>query len=152
MYSFPSSLRGADAKLMSSQCWSLDYQRVWLCGNLWSSLMPGGGRDQVVQLRPKAESRTEARPRPWRRCISVKLEEMYFTSRMRDTSFASLRAPQSERSVDFSPEGGFEGIEKVFAAVGLGGAQLPPARMGILSQDLLESPNGAQPRRGSAAN
>ena len=71
---------------------------------------------------------------------------------MRDTSFASLRAPRSEKSVEYSLEGGFEGTEKVFAAVGLGGAQLPPARMGILSQDLLESPNGAQSRRGSAAN
>jgi hypothetical protein len=50
----------------------------------------------------------------------------------------TLRAPCSEKSTEGPSEGGFEGIEKVFAAVGLGGgAQPPPARRDILSQDLL---------------
>src|SRR5258708_7030624 len=65
----------------------------------------------------------------------------------------TLRAPRSEKSVGRPSEGGFEGIEKVFAAVGLGGAAQPqPARRGMLSQDLFESPNGATSRRSSAAN
>ncbi|KAN0115701.1 hypothetical protein V8E52_006647 [Russula decolorans] len=55
------------------------------------------------------------------------------------------------RSAERPSEGGFEGIKKVFAAVGLGGAA-QPARRGMLSQDLFESPNGAQSRRSSAAN
>jgi hypothetical protein len=52
-------------------------------------------------------------------------------------------------------EGGFEVIEKVFAAVGLGGASQPqPARRGMLSQDMFESPSlkDGQSRRSSQAN
>jgi hypothetical protein len=63
-----------------------------------------------------------------------------------------LRAPRSEKSAERPSEGGFECLEKVSAAVGLGGgAQLPQARRGMLSHNLFESPNGAQPRRRSAA-
>ena len=51
------------------------------------------------------------------------------------------------------PKVGFEGIEKVFAAVGLGGAAQPPlACRGMFSQDLYESPNGTQSRRSSAVH
>ena len=64
----------------------------------------------------------------------------------------TLRAPRSEKSAEPPSEGGFKGLE-VFAAVGLGGAAQPqPARRGMLSQDLFESPNAAQSRRSSAAN
>ncbi|KAN0115718.1 hypothetical protein V8E52_006664 [Russula decolorans] len=56
-----------------------------------------------------------------------------------------------EKSAERPSEGGFEGIEKVFAAVGLGSAA-QPARRGMLSQDLFESPNGSQSCRSSAAN
>ena len=63
----------------------------------------------------------------------------------------SHRAPCSEKSASRPSEGGFGGIDKVFAAVGLGGgAQPPPARRGMLSQDLFESSNGALSRRSRA--
>ncbi len=65
----------------------------------------------------------------------------------------TLRAPHNEKSAERPSEGGFEGIEKVFAAVGLGGAaDTQPARRGKLSRDLFESPNGATSRKSSAAN
>jgi hypothetical protein len=71
---------------------------------------------------------------------------------MRCTSFVSCFAHRGDKSVRPS-EGGFEGIEKFLAAVGLGGAAQPtPARRGMLSRDLFESPNGAQSRRISTAN
>jgi hypothetical protein len=73
---------------------------------------------------------------------------------MRHTSFVLRFAQRAARkSAERSSEGGLEGIERLFAAVGLGSAvQLQPARRGMLSRDLLESPNGAQSRRRSVAN
>ncbi len=48
----------------------------------------------------------------------------------------TLRAPHNEKSAERPSEGGFEGIEKVFAAVGLGGAvETQPARRGKLSRN-----------------
>ena len=71
---------------------------------------------------------------------------------MRRTSFVSFFA-RSDKSAERPSEGGFEGIEKIFAAVGLGGAAQPPsARGGMLSRDLFESWSGAQSRKSSAAN
>ena len=72
---------------------------------------------------------------------------------MRCTSFVSCFAHRGDKLSVRPSEGGFEGIEKVLAAVGLGGAAQPtPARRGMLSRDLFESQNGAQSRRISTAN
>ncbi|KAF8497819.1 hypothetical protein F5888DRAFT_1906594 [Russula emetica] len=60
---------------------------------------------------------------------------------------------KNEMSAERSSEGGFEGIENIFAAVGLSGAAQPqPARRGMLSRDLFESPSGPPSRRSSVAN
>jgi hypothetical protein len=91
-------------------------------------------------------SGVDALPWGWRECTLVRVYEAY-------DFCLTLRAPRSEKSAERPSEGGFEGIEKVFAAVGLGGAAQPqPARRGMLSRDLFESPSGAQSRRSSAAN
>ena len=72
---------------------------------------------------------------------------------MRCTSFVSCLAHRGDKSTERPSEGGSEGIEKVLAAVGLGGAAQPtPVCRGMLSRDLFESPNGAQSRRISTAN
>jgi hypothetical protein len=72
---------------------------------------------------------------------------------MRCTSFVSCFAHRGDKSTERPSEGGFEGIEKVLAAVELGGAAQPtPARRGMLSRDLFESQNGAQSRRIGTAN
>jgi hypothetical protein len=65
----------------------------------------------------------------------------------------TLRAPR-QAQVAGQQEGGFDGIEKVFAAVGLGGAatQPPQGRRGVLSRDLFESPGDAPSRKSSPAN
>ena len=91
-------------------------------------------------------SGVDALPWSWKECTLLRVYEAY-------QFCLTLRAPRGEKSAERPPEGGFEGIEKVFAAVGLGGpAQPQPARRGMLSRDLFESPNGAQSRRSSAAN
>jgi hypothetical protein len=91
-------------------------------------------------------SGVDALPWSWKECTLLRVYEAY-------EFCLTLRAPRGEKSAERPSEGGFEGIEKVFAAVGLGGAaQPPPARRGMLSQDLFESPSGAQSRRSSAAN
>ena len=66
----------------------------------------------------------------------------------------TLRAPRQAPVLGKQPqEGGFDGIEKVFAAVGLGGAAQPsPARRGMLSRDLFESPKDAPSRKSSPPN
>jgi hypothetical protein len=69
----------------------------------------------------------------------------------------TLRAPRQAQVAGQQPQegGGFDGIEKVFAAVGLGGAgatQPTPARRGMLSRDLFESPKDAPSRKSSPAN
>ena len=90
-------------------------------------------------------SGVDSLPWSWKECTHLRVCEAY-------EFCLTLRAPRSEKSAERPSEGGFEGIEKVFAAVGLGGgAQPPPARRGMLSQDLFESPNAAQLRRSSAA-
>jgi hypothetical protein len=83
----------------------------------------------------------------WKECTLLRVYEAY-------DFCLTLCAPRSEKSAERPSEGGFEGIEKVFAAIGLGGAaaQPPPAHRGMLSRVLFESPSGAQPRRSSAAN
>jgi len=83
-------------------------------------------------------SGADALPWSWKECALLRVHNAYeFGLR--------LHAPCSEKSAERPSEGGFERIEKVFAAVGLGSAvQLQPARRGMLSQDLFESPNGAQ--------
>jgi hypothetical protein len=91
-------------------------------------------------------SGTDALPWSWKECTLLRVYEAY-------EFCLTLRVPRSEKSAGRPSEGGFEGIEKVFAAVGLGGvAQPQPARRGMLSRDLFESPNGATSRRSSAAN
>ena len=66
---------------------------------------------------------------------------------------ASTHSPGAGKLAERPSEGGFERIEKVFAAVGLGGAaHPPPARRGMLLRDLFESRSGAESRRSSAAN
>ena len=90
-------------------------------------------------------SSVDSLPWSWKECTLLRVCEAY-------EFCLTFRAPRSEKSAERPSEGGFEGIEKVFAAVGLGGgAQPPPARRGMLSQDLFESPNAAQSRRSSAA-
>src|SRR6266478_2038102 len=91
-------------------------------------------------------SGTDALPWSWKECTLLRVYEAY-------EFCLTLRAPRSEKSAERPSEGGFEGIEKVFAAVGLGGAaDTQPARRGKLSRDLFESPNGATSRKSSAAN
>jgi hypothetical protein len=91
-------------------------------------------------------SGVDALPWTWKECTLLRVYEAY-------EFCLTLRAPRGEKSAERPSEGGFEGIEKVFAAVGLGGAaQPPPARRGMLSRDLFESPSGAQSRRSSAGN
>jgi hypothetical protein len=91
-------------------------------------------------------SGTDALPWSRKECTLIRVYEAY-------EFCLTLRAPRSEKSAQRPSEGGFESIEKVFAAVGLGGAaQPPPDRRAMLSQDLFESPNVAQSRSSSGAN
>ena len=91
-------------------------------------------------------SGTDALPWIWKECTLLRVYEAY-------EFCLTLRAPRSEKSAERPSEGGFEGIEKVFAAVGLGGGTQPqPTRRGMLSQDLFENPNEPQSRKSSAAN
>jgi hypothetical protein len=91
-------------------------------------------------------SGTDAIPWSWKQCTLLRVYEVYEFCLM-------LRAPRSDKSPERPSEGGFEGIEKAFPAVVLGGAAQPqPALRGMLSRDLFESPNEAQLRGNSAAN
>jgi hypothetical protein len=91
-------------------------------------------------------SGADALPWSWKECTLLRVYEAY-------DFCLTLRAPRSKKSAERPSESGFEGIEKVFAAVGLGGAAQPQlARRGMLLRDLIESPSGAQSRRSSAAN
>ncbi|KAH9995320.1 hypothetical protein BJV77DRAFT_991967 [Russula vinacea] len=75
-------------------------------------------------------SGADALPWSWKECSLLRVYEAY-------EFCLTLRAPRSEKSAERPPEGGFDGIEKVFAAVGLGGAAQPqPARRRMLSRDL----------------
>ncbi|KAI9453375.1 hypothetical protein F5148DRAFT_1277448 [Russula earlei] len=85
-------------------------------------------------------------PWSWKECTLLRVHEAY-------EFCLTLRAPRAEKSAEHPPEGGFEGIEKVFAAVGLGGATQPPqGRRGKLSRDLFEGPQDTPSRKSSAAN
>jgi len=94
-------------------------------------------------------SGTEALPWSWKECTLLRVQEAY-------DFCLTLRAPRQAQVAGQQPqEGGFDGIEKVFAAVGLGGAateQPPQARRGMLSRDLFESPKDAPSRKSSPAN
>ncbi len=91
-------------------------------------------------------SGVDSLPWSWKECTLLRVYEAY-------EFCLTLRAPRSEKSAEQPPAGGFEGIEKVFAAVGLGGAaQSQQARRGKLSRDLFESPKDAPSRRSSPAN
>ena len=93
-------------------------------------------------------SSTEARPWSWKECTLLRVQEAY-------DFCLTLRAPRQAQVQEKQPqEGGFDGIEKVFAAVGLGGAatQPTPARRGMLSRDLFESPKDAPSRKSSPLN
>ncbi|KAH9953468.1 hypothetical protein BC827DRAFT_134941 [Russula dissimulans] len=85
-------------------------------------------------------------PWSWKECTLLRVYEAY-------DFCLTHRQPRSEKSAEHPPQGGFEGIEKVFAAVGLGGAaQSQTARRGKLSRDLFEGPQDAPSGRSSAAN
>jgi hypothetical protein len=58
---------------------------------------------------------TDGLPWSWKGCTLLRMYEAY-------ASCLTLLAPRSEKSAEGPSEGGFEGIEKVFAVVGLGGA------------------------------
>ncbi|KAF8261984.1 hypothetical protein EI94DRAFT_1809524 [Lactarius quietus] len=93
-------------------------------------------------------SGNEPLPWSWKECTLLRVQEAY-------DFCLTLRAPrQAQVAGQQPPEGGFDGIEKVFAAVGLGGAAAPPtpARRGMLSRDLFESPKDAPSRKSSPAN
>jgi len=133
---------------------SPDIQRVWLCGALWASLTLGGGRSRSCNFDPKRRVGI-GRGRSYGAVMHFPGagKNVLSYACMRNTSFVSLRAPRSEMSAERSSEGGFEGIENIFAAVGLSGAAQPqPARRGMLSRDLFESPSGPPSRRSSVAN
>jgi hypothetical protein len=97
----------------------------------------------VVAMRA---SGADALPWSWKECTLPHVYEAYEFCLI-------LYAPRNEKSAEGASERGFEGIEKVFAVVGLDcAAQSQPALRGVLLWDLSESPNGAQSRRSSAAN
>ena len=82
-------------------------------------------------------SGVDALPWSWKERTLLRVYEAY-------EFCPTLRAPRPEKSAEHSPGGGFEGIEKVFAAVGLGGAAQPQqGRRGKLSRDLFGSPKDA---------
>jgi hypothetical protein len=92
-------------------------------------------------------SGNEPLPWIWKECTLLRVQEAY-------DFCLTLRAPRQAPVLGKQPqEGGFDGIEKVFAAVGLGGATQPsPARRGMLSRDLFESPKDAPSRKSSPPN
>ncbi len=72
-------------------------------------------------------SGADALPWSWEECTLLRVYEAY-------EFCLTLRAPCSEKSAGRPSEGGLEGIEMVFAAVGLGGAaEMQPVRRGKLS-------------------
>ena len=78
-------------------------------------------------------SGADALPWIWKECTLLRVYEAY-------EFCLTLHAPRSDKLAERPSEGGFKGIEKVFAAVGLGGAAQPqPARRGMLSEDLFEA-------------
>ena len=103
------------------------------------------GRSSIYS--EKSASSTEALPWSWKECTLLRVQEAY-------DFCLTLRAPRQAQVQEKQPqEGGFDGIEKVFAAVGLGGATQPtPARRGMLSRDLFESPKDAPSRKSSPLN
>ncbi|KAF8497809.1 hypothetical protein F5888DRAFT_1803273 [Russula emetica] len=105
---------------------SLDIQRVWLCGALWASLTLGGGRScRATSIRSETSesgmiaamgaSGADALPWRWKECTLLRVYDEYELC-------LTFRTPRSEKSAVRPSEGGFEGIENVFAAVGLSGA------------------------------
>ena len=60
-------------------------------------------------------SRADALPWSWKGCTLLRVYEAY-------EFCLTLSAPRIDKSAERPPEGGFEGIEKVFAAVVLGDA------------------------------
>ncbi|KAF8497814.1 hypothetical protein F5888DRAFT_1906591 [Russula emetica] len=112
---------------------------------VWGSMgLAHAGRRKrlVMQLRSKVKSRNRAWSQLW-----VPAAPMHLPGAGKNVlSYA-------EKSAERPSEDEFEGIEKVFAAVGLGGtAQPQPVCGGMLSRDLFGSPNGAYSRRNSAPN
>ena len=88
-------------------------------------------------------SGTEPLPWSWKECTLLRVQEAY-------DFCLTLRAPRQAQVPGQHPqEGGFDGIEKVFAAVGIGATQPTPARRGMLSRDLFESPKDAPSRKSS---
>ncbi|KAI0299996.1 hypothetical protein B0F90DRAFT_1926006 [Multifurca ochricompacta] len=88
----------------------------------------------------------DALPWTWKECTLLRVQEAF-------DFCLTLRAPRPTQEAGKPSEGGFDGIEKVFAAVGLGGAaQPPPVRRGMLSRDLFESPKDDPSSRSSPEN
>lgn len=80
-------------------------------------------------------------PWTWRENTVIRVYEAWefcLTNKMPSRSGGEI----GEKKNDSEREGGmaFEGMEKVFAAVGLGGGPPQPARRGILSGELFETP------------
>jgi hypothetical protein len=89
-------------------------------GALWALLMLGGGRRQSIRSERSGSgmaaamsaSGADALPWSWKECTLPCVYEAYEFCLM-------LHPPHSEKSAEGASEGGFEGIEKVFAVVGL---------------------------------
>jgi hypothetical protein len=98
------------------------------CAGLWASLTLGGGRNRSCNFDPKRKvgtgvatamgaSAADALPWSWKECTPLCVYEEY-------EFCLTLRPPRSDKSAKRPSEGGFEGIEKVFAAVGSQGHAL----------------------------
>ncbi|KAI0261410.1 hypothetical protein BGY98DRAFT_1182416, partial [Russula aff. rugulosa BPL654] len=116
------------------------YSCAGLCGprSRWEEEEVGRAtsiRDEKSKLGMAAAigaSGVDALPWSWKECTLLRVYDAY-------EFCLTLRAPRSEKSAERPSEGGFEGIEKVFAAVGLGGAaQPPPARRHALARPVRE--------------
>ena len=79
-------------------------------------------------------SGVNALPWSWKECTLLRMYEVY-------EFCLTLHVPHTEKLAENPPGGGFEGIKKVFAAVGLGGAVAQPQQgcRGKLLQELFKS-------------
>ncbi|KAI0044572.1 hypothetical protein FA95DRAFT_1562103 [Auriscalpium vulgare] len=94
----------------------------------------------------KEEEVGETLPWSWKECTFVRVQEAYdFCLTLRPP-----RAVKKEVSEVAAGEPTFEGIDQVLAAVGLGGTPAP-AKRGMLSQDLFDSPKDMVARNSSAS-
>ncbi|KAI0065128.1 hypothetical protein BV25DRAFT_1836476 [Artomyces pyxidatus] len=101
-------------------------------------------RTLSVYSEKESDGAGETLPWSWKECTHLRVQEAY-------DFCLTLRPPRpaKKETSEAVPGEAFEGIDQVLAAVGLGGGAPTPARRGMLSEDLFESPQEDNTRKSS---